>query len=105
MTQHVDAGREFGEGVIKLAFWLCTNRWVSYLWFWLLFFAGAMTAGQLVGITDWMKDEPSVPDWYLAVSVLGAIPLIVYFRRQIPKVMPWLLGGGIAAAIGYAALS
>lgn len=86
-TKH--AGYEAGHGLVMGLHWLMTNRYLSYLWFWLIWVITSYVLGHKFGWIgdDWDKNRPFAFD---VVSVILPIGIVVVFRKQVAKYLPML---------------
>ncbi len=70
------------------------SRPMSYVWFCILGVGLTVVVSQLTGVAS--LDDPEVPESVFAlIMTLGlawSAPLAWYWRSQIPRVMPWILG-------------
>lgn len=97
-----NAGYEFGYAVVSGIFWLLDNRYLSYVWFWLIWVIASAVIGQQSGFIseDWL-DRPFAFD---VVGVLLPIAIAIAFREQIPRIMKWVWLGLIVSLAGLAIL-
>lgn len=83
------AGYEAGYGLVRALHWLLTNRYLSYVWFWLIWVIGSYILGLKFGwiSEDWDKNRPFTFD---VVSVFLPIGIVIVFRNQVAKYLPML---------------
>lgn len=97
-----NAGYEFGYAVVSGILWLLSNRYLSYFWFWLIWFIAALIIGRNAGtISADGMDRPFAFDMFAAIL---PIVIAIIFRKHIPGIMKWVWLGLIVFLAGLAVL-
>lgn len=82
------AGSEAGYGLVLALHWVLTNRYLSYVWFWLIWATATSIIGLKYGLIseDWEKSS------FAYELFIGVVPIViaVVFRRQVEKYIPML---------------
>lgn len=82
-----NAGYEAGYGLVRALHWLLTNRYLSYVWFWLIWVVASYALGRRLGwiAEDWDKNRPFAFDVF---SVILPAVIVVVFRKQVATYLP-----------------
>jgi hypothetical protein len=96
------AGYKFGYGLVAGIIWLLTYRYLSYVWFFLVWAIATFVVGEKLGLVseDWMERSFTID----VVGVIVPIVIAIVFRKQIPDIMKWVWRGLLALLAGLVVL-
>ncbi len=92
------AGYKFGHALVTGIIWLLTNRYLSYVWFVLVWIITSFVVGEKLGLVseDWMESSFG----FQVFAVIAPFVAAIVFRKQIPDIMKWVWRGLLALLAG-----
>ena len=107
VKEHVDAGQQFGESLIKIFAAFFLNPYLCLVSFSGLGFLGMLVGWQAATVENPWANQPEtfdvlwqgLPIWYRVVSIAVPVSVAVFFRKYIRPLMKWIFIIGVTGLV------